>query len=310
MEPKCSMRTTRLAFAALTMLATAFGPAARAQACDPNGPDCVVFTSLVDRLPGVRNPPEVQPTTRLRGINRWSADRPAAVDDRGPTHTQSPSSYPAHYLGTGKGYACAATAVGARVLLTSAHCIEPKRTYAVTVENQRAPLRCVPHPDYQPPAVPKDACAGQPPSCHADVALCWVDDTRLELREPVPLAAESTSRPQPPLLGVMTAGFCGTAVLSRIVLAEFVRTDDVAGSAHGFFTATSNWQTMCEGDSGAGLYRGGVLVGVVSRADQAAGRQTFNSSLGDPRIRRFLVGFQAEVAGIKPVTPIAGMPPP
>jgi hypothetical protein len=88
----------------------------------------------------------------LLGLAGCSREPETALRPQAVTNGQLDSGHPSvGALYTTAGYACSATLVGARSVLTAAHCIEPQTTYLFAIEGGPYLVSsAVPHPSYNP----------------------------------------------------------------------------------------------------------------------------------------------------------------
>lgn len=66
----------------------------------------------------------------------------------GGAQVVNPGEWPATFIFRSPGGSCTATAIGERVVLTAAHCIQHEETGGVRVGNELIPIQCFHHPAY------------------------------------------------------------------------------------------------------------------------------------------------------------------
>ncbi|SIT58805.1 putative Peptidase S1 (Chymotrypsin) family protein [Mesorhizobium prunaredense] len=185
-----------------------------------------------------------------------------------------PAKWPATLVFRNRGGGgCTATAIGDRVIITAAHCVDNGGTGAARVKGQSIRLACYHHPHYRPPQ-----------SYSADFALCLTEGQMpvlpFEVLNVDPSVPKLDAVVQLLGYGCLTIGgvdktfghlYGGTAKVVKM-------------PGPGLYTVTEGGAAVCFGDSGGGSYVGDdvsrLLFAVNSRGNIK--NRSFLSTISSP----------------------------
>lgn len=199
----------------------------------------------------------------------------------------SPDAWPATRIFLTPGGGCTATVVGARVVLTAAHCVADGEAGTVELPGGPAPITCDHHPGYRLGNVSTDFAL-----CHASADFSGFAFENVS-------ASLAHARPGAPvtLLGygcVEPGGFDR----SFGVLHSGVATVTAGPFGDNAYTVTQGGAALCFGDSGGAAYYttvqtldSRVVIGVNSRGD--INTLSYLSSTATPTFVEWALGWAA-----------------
>jgi hypothetical protein len=182
----------------------------------------------------------------------------------------TPSEWPATFILRDGKVPCTSTAIGDRVILSAAHCIENNSVGEISIsQNQKFLIRCERHPAYNPiVATGKD-------NFSKDFALCWTEKpmTGFPVERVSSSFQDTRVGAKIRLLGYGCTQSGGFDEKFGVLYSGQAKVTRVPASKDDIHMITVGDAVICYGDSGGGAYadpdrrNGRSLIGVNSRTD-------------------------------------------